>query len=710
MTDASAFETLLQPVWSAFPPDQLRIDHDVAKRGLRKELYGFCLLIPACDTERVETEWRRQCEAMELLLLASVVNPRELARLARKHLELVSQATHPVTWSHIGQDQDVPCRLVAEVGCQQTRRYQSEQLSPQWAAHGLSLLLASKTRVSERSDLSEIREKLLEMAPTPSVRHEWEAIKIPVCIRLCCKRDDTEVVVKYLRTRHRRQEGNASPFYTESVELFNRKYLSPKKLSHSMVGWLQELSAAGLALRWVDCDDFLDDRVAVAEAMRAITGASNSVIQGNLTYSMGVQVSELWMESTGNYISMCTGLMHSRGVEHVTMLIDTECPKWYWALYALFHASATHSIRSLTTCNMDFIEDDFREFIQAPQPLQVMYPSDQLPSAPKTGSFVVLNNKSRIYFDQHRRDEDEYVMASSIETPFRVIGANGDLTSVLVPCYGECWVCTSDIVSTQPDPFESDPDKQWNLTSHGITHLEFEFGCVWPTVENLGLLEFIGQPVTSIVLEFPRDNEGEVFELDKLWSFCPNLTELSIKRLRLASLDAFVQAYETGMCRLTSLHILGCDVLAQDGVAAFTKALGNPSTAISRTLNHLRVSLLYENRVPGGEVAQMFLSALQTNRRLSFFELQVYDDVLEMYTDEFEALNGSCLNYVSYPLPIRTTCAFLSVVKHAQTEAKDGPLARMDTFVLSRILDLAAEAQRRSVVLTERTHMFEELN
>ncbi|TMW65140.1 hypothetical protein Poli38472_009307 [Pythium oligandrum] len=499
-----------------------------------------------------------------------------------------------------------------------------------------------------------------------------------------------------------------SPFYAESAELFNRDAPFPIQLSHPMVGWLQELSAAGLALRWIEFYDFLKGRVAVAELMRAITGTPCSGVKGDSTCSLGAQVIEPSIESTESYISMCMGLMHSRGVEVVMMLIDMERPKWYWTLYSLFHASATHSIRSLTTWNMGFAADDFRDLVKAPQPLQVIYPRDQLPSAPKTGSFVVLNTDAQIYFDQNRRNEDEYVTTSAATTPFRVIGADGDMISILVPCYGECWVQISDIVSTHPDPFESDPEKQWNLTSHGITHFEFKYNDECATFENLGLLKFIGQPVTSIVIEKPGDIEGEVFDLDSLLLFCPNLTELSIKGLQLASLDVFVQAYESGICRLVSLDILGCDVLDQDSVASFTRALGDPSTAISRTLNHLRASLVDEDRVPDDEVAQMFLSALQTNKRLSFFELQVNDDVRETYKDEVEGLNGSCLNFVSYPLPIRSKCAFLSVVQHAQTQAKDGPLARMDTFVLSRIIDLTAEPQQRSVVLSWRTHMFEE--
>ncbi|TMW65141.1 hypothetical protein Poli38472_009308 [Pythium oligandrum] len=558
------------------------------------------------------------------------------------------------------------------------------------------------------------------MAATSRVRQEWEATKIPVCICLMHrKKDDVEAVVKHLLTLYQArstcQEGMESPFQADVVELRYREDLTTR-LPHPMSNWLQELSAVGLALRWINSDELLDGQVAVS----AITGASNTCIQANSTYSQGAQVMKIKMDGTENCKAKCMGLMHSRRVEQVTLdtwltgMNGVVWSKWYWLLYSLFHASATHSIRSLKIYDMGFSTADlqrFRELFQAPQPLQVMYPRVQQSATLKTGSFVVLNNKSRIYFDQHRRDEDEYVMASSIETPFRVIGATGDMTSILVPCYGECWVRTSDIVSTHPDPFESDPEKQWNLTSHGITHLEVVYNEAQPPSEILDVLELIGQPVTSISIDLPGFSGAEAFDLDNLWLFCPNLTELSLKGVCLDSLDIFLQAYETGVCCLTSLEILGCDVLAQDSVASFTTALGDPSTAISRTLTHLRISLAEqydeESGVTDDEVAQLFLSALQTNKRLSLLELQVNEEVLdETYADEFEALNGSYLNYVCNPLSLRTMCGFLSVIKHAQREVKDGPLAHMDAFVLSRIIRMAAEPGRRSVVLAERSHFF----
>ncbi|TMW56741.1 hypothetical protein Poli38472_006751 [Pythium oligandrum] len=744
MTDDTAFESLLQPLWDAIPRGHLQIQHDTANGGLRKELYAFRIEVPPPeDSPRQPRRFgsqvqppvsplsvhfeQRQLEIIELLLLASLVNPQVFMRLAREHISFTPTFPSPVGWHHIANNQVLPCRLVVEY----TGHFKWSD-HPQPPRDILSLLLRPTLRASEWNVVSEARKALLAMAWSQSVRQEWEAMKIPVCVRVTVEEDtDTvEAVVRHLcalqqarsdrimhsTLPHKGEEaGRENPFHADSVELICEHIQE----SHSFAEWLKNLTACGLAIRRFHLNEHLEGQAAVAEIVRAATAISSTGITKDSTYLHGAHIIEHEIGYSNNCLAFCSGLMHSRGVEHVKLrrlLDDDQSVNWYRVLYALFHASATHSIRSLEFCDME-IQDDglqrIRDFLQAPQPLQVMCEPDltyRVSSPSNLGSLVALKEGAPVSFDSELSNKDECVTVSSTTTQFPVIDSEGDVISILVPCYGECWVDASDVVSMVANPFESDLDKQWKLRSHDITHLKFFFDVEQQTDGILELLELVGKPLTSLTIDLPGLSGSEALDLDDIWAFCPNLTEFSIVGTYLTSLDTFIQAFESGTCRLTSLDVLGCDVEDQDSVVAFATAIGDPSTALSRSLKHLRISLVQKYRREEGlideDVAELFVSALKTNQRLSFFELQLSDNVCKTCKNEVDAHSEVYLNIVCNPPPLRARRAFLSVVKRAQSESKEGSLARLDAHVLSRIFEMAAESEQRAVFFTERSEHY----
>ncbi|TMW56742.1 hypothetical protein Poli38472_006752 [Pythium oligandrum] len=717
MTDEAALAALLRPWWDVFPPNNaLQVQCDPWKPGLRKKLYALRVDVPTPSTG-VEATWRRQLNAIELLLLALQVNPRAFMRLARTNCSL-SPAYG--SWSEVDEDEMLPCRLMIV--------FEDTLMSPcypMWHRDALRLLLSPELHAFDWRGFHETRQALLAMASTPRERRRCETMKIFVCTRFLFLKEEPvcETLMDLVTIQHKRSSNNQSisgereyPFQAEAVELvYATDILDRDRIafSYEMLDSVKRLvTTDGAVLRWMHLLEVRhtredhQHREIMGDFIRAITATQAGVTRGS-TYHLGTQVIETVTTDPGSFSCLCSGLMHSRGVEHVTLdgvfvrLAGGTDPilKWYWIIYSLFHASATHSITSLEIHDTNLLTEHaryVRGLIQASQPVTLIY--DVIPehhsnfewrSTPQPGSLVVLADDAPLFFTwQTNAVNTSSLNASADAKPFRVIYAFGSAVSILVPGYGQCWVRRRDIVSMCPDPFQDQPEHQWKLKTHRVTHLNITLEDETQDMRDsvLGvftLLELIGEPITSLTIDFPCTSSAYEVELSKLWSCCPNLTELSLNCTTLTSFDELIDAYESGACQVTSLDLCACCMLTESSVVSLAAALGDHSMAIAQTLRHLRIELEEDDLGVDQEVDEEgdfkvklsekdkvvpFLSALELNDRLSYFELCVSEDVKQEYHDSFYALDG---RLIVYPLSSRAKCAFLSVVRRAQKESEE---------------------------------------
>ncbi|TMW56736.1 hypothetical protein Poli38472_006746 [Pythium oligandrum] len=473
--------------------------------------------------------------------------------------------------------------------------------------------------------------------------------------------------------------------------------------------------------------------------------AATTGIQSPVSSRLGSQTVVSVIPAKHTLTLFCSGMMHSRVVEHWTLenvfgTSEERFDKWYWFMYAMFHVSATHSIKSLEIREEDFPIKDIEQVAHivhgSPSVLHEIYSPFLEPlnfteyntemfdyeGPPRMGSSITLKTGATIHLEMVQRGSMHVTVAQG-HTPFQVIYPRYDMVAILVPAYGKCWVNKSDIVAEIPNLYiDSVIEEQWKLKTHQITQLSFRFSGE-PDLQSHGaveLLKLIGMPLKSLAIEFPRHDIWRVWSFNDVWESCPHLVELCMENLGTTSLDIFVDAYASGKCRVSSLELFECALKYKRSVLSFSKALGDPSSPLAKTLQQLRFRLEEEDGIivtsddedeeglDDCEVVLAFLSALKTNQKLVFFELHVKSRLYEDYKEAFERLNSQYLSIVRRPLPVRAKCAFLSVVKKAQTEENVFSikgLASLDTHVLRHIFHMASEPEKRTIILDERSKM-----
>lgn len=294
---------------------------------------------------------------------------------------------------------------------------------------------------------------------------------------------------------------------------------------------------------------------------------------------------------------------------------------------------------------------------------------------------------------------------------------------IVVPGFGYCAVPRALVkrIVMRADTGDTTPRKSSLETGyHGaIKSLTLRF----TTLEQvddllLPLFRYLGPQLEAVDLSHLVTLAPE--DLCRILSLCPRLTGMDFNVSDPhGGLLALAQAYDDGRCRVEELCLVECQTYQH--VRPFVERLGDPTSAIAKTLRRLTFDSVHEDEVLPDDALNAVAAMLQTNNTIEYVELDVFPEVARSTWLRLIATEGKVLPVVKTPLPLEARVAFLSVVQtHSsssslpattQTRLESGndasgvnrrnlgDLRSLDRDVVRLIFLFAAEPKTRTVCL-----------
>ncbi|TMW61257.1 hypothetical protein Poli38472_013720 [Pythium oligandrum] len=713
--DDAAFAALLEPWWREFPSQSLKIAVKSEPSDFYERYYALNLTL----TDRVEL-WRRQYDAVEILLLASLVKPPKFKEMMWKMCGSMGGRSSEC----FDPESVMPCRFDVTVIPKGDRS--------RWYSGALEELFSFPTERSERFE--ETRAALVAQRSEKGLALDQVAIPVSVLLYF---QDEQSIIqaIDHLVDLQRQRLKDTTHFYPFALEQVSVT-VTRSPVSMELAEAINRFKATpGLQLGNLWHCGFQWDPVAptIGARRKAVwrwattaTAVPNhrTIVPQDVVHPPGDQLSrsdtvKCHDPCPEHFLAVCSSLMYASHVNKLVIGLDSSLDssssglKWCWLFYALFNSASCHSVAELRIEASEIRMDDIvrvRNLIRSPRPLEMLVNpvyeentmSKRLDSSPTQPSQVVLQDGAMIYLDNARSEEP--LTLSSGQQTFNVIHALDDGYEIMVPGYGQCWVDHQG-VATEIPPSEENATNQWRLTTHSIAKLSIRVDCTGLEDQEGGirvLLKLIGTPLLHLSICVPYDLLHHSY-FDLAWTYCPSLISLSFLRTNVDSFDDVMEAYATGRCRVSELAMEECRVRDPASTFDFVHALADPSTTLAKTLRQLRVSFMNESEevVIEDELLETLYSMLATNEQLRFLATTVSSDQFDRFNSRFDVFRGQPIRYL---VSLSAKCAFLSVVKHAQL-AEDGKnsatqaIGLVDSLVLSKIFFYASEPASRTVVL-----------
>ncbi|KAG6582935.1 uncharacterized protein IUM83_17382 [Phytophthora cinnamomi] len=204
-------------------------------------------------------------------------------------------------------------------------------------------------------------------------------------------------------------------------------------------------------------------------------------------------------------------------------------------------------------------------------------------------------------------------------------------------------------------------------------------------------LQLIGTPLQSLALYAVGSYR---ISMASIGQACPQLTDLFLEGVELASAGDFCLDVERSGCRLKCLGLVNA-FSTKDQVTRLAQAIASPSSHIAQHLTELGVSGSETSCSLDEANVQALLAMLQNNRRLSFLSLGMSPELQSLHEEDFRRHHGEPLPVVKDKLSTVHKLAFLSAVRGRQQET----LIELDDAVLTHILGLAATCATRAVTI-----------
>ncbi|TMW61265.1 hypothetical protein Poli38472_013728 [Pythium oligandrum] len=733
MADSNAaFTALLEPWWDVFPSEYVVIHSKSDGVDLREHFYALELPLYEPTDDR-EATWRRYCEAMAIILLASPVDPTTY------RWEI---------WDHCGIEEEyerqdyqlnMPSRLYVRLN-------DSIKYDLAWYLNAITTLLSPAT---ERSDaISASRAALLEMAKEQQLGLEKVVIPVVVSLSFDDQKPIFPILERLIELQRRWLDDSAAGrsgmylFYVERLEL----QVAWSFVSRGLVEAIEHYKASpGLQLHlikhppfaWMAPCSIVTKRTLLWRWAAATTGLPNAstVIPEDVLQASGVQLSgshqlDVFGLTGESFPALFSSLMHSSDVHELVIRNSMLFPsikdpsskyKWCWLFYALFNEASSHSVTSLHIDDKDIVLEDLltaRDMTTSTDPLKMLInpeydklmngssllsPTVELPPVQ-----VTLRAGAQINIDPLQSPEG--LIQTVQECTFDVVGQFRDGYGILVPGYGHCWVNHED-VTNKIKSSDDNSRNRWCFKTHSVKSLSISLNETHVEDDERGikeLLKLIGAPITQLTLTFSMGQALDQSYLDCVWTYCPRLDIFSFEYVEFDSLEGLIEVYASGRCRATVLSLPHCIIDDASSVIAFANALADPTTPIAMTLRQLRLTIIDHDEVDDmitHSTVCSFRDMLATNEHLDHLELWLSDDLYDVYEADFSDYDGE---EMLLPLPLPAKCAFLSVVKHGQRHERKGSrdstralelIGRLDNLVISTIFQFAGESSLRSIAL-----------
>ncbi|GLD92411.1 hypothetical protein PINS_up000944 [Pythium insidiosum] len=688
--------------------------------------------------------WRRTVEALELLALAEIVDSKIWSDVVRDIARNVYIKSHGRRPRPVNSQENAMTRLCRErmVVVTTSRRKNDEPHVKGRIGDVLHTLLRPRDEWSTASPIDEfpaLRAKLLDLCGTSQRQRErCERLIIPVsfCLEL---HSSLPPLTPFERIRKAHcatlfeppsLQRSECPFrlVDVSVDIIVDGRLTQEELRFQ----LSELrQSEGVMIKRLEFKGFHDD---VTVAMR------NEWLETIFASPRGVQCFTscgFYDRSPGEAAAFASSLMHARYTQSLRLNRDWCSPSsWPWVLYALFGASATHSISELDLpaplINGDIDEFDELTAARNPRPLLLTLSGLQdvdacCTDASRTPRRAIVEDG--VVLDVWKDDlaismvQDDDVGAASDtwmvteERVFDVLMETERLVLVLVPHVGVCAVDRSLCRIVDSDEVDA-----WNLETHSIRRLklttdmrvesfEFEEGddgalsndndeqVFQRTMRSAPcrFLEKIGRPLVSLELTLEAFDIVDAV-LERLPTCCPNLKELKVDGCRLQSFESVVALFRNGLA-LESLSIVCCPMSATTHL--LIQELGDPLSAMAKSLR--RISFSSHEVWHGSSVAYQLLCGmpriLQENHQLRWVSIATASPRVDSRQDAVRAIEKLRERVFVRPLSMRHKLAFLSVLEAAnRPEAAPAitgarVLAQFDSIIASIILSFSRHAE-----------------
>ncbi|GLD92410.1 hypothetical protein PINS_up000943 [Pythium insidiosum] len=687
--------------------------------------------------------WRRVVEALELLALAEIVDCEvwiDALTLILGHIYTSYPGPQPPRW--INALDDAMARLCRErmVVVTTSRRKNDEPHVKGHIGDVLHTLLRPRDEWSTAPPIDEfpaLRAKLVDLCGTSQRQRErCERLIIPVsfCLELHSSLPPLTPFERIRKTHCATLfeppslQRSECPFrlVDVSVNIIVDGQLTQEELRFQLSELRQN---EGVMIKRLEIKGFHDD---VTVAMRS------EWLETIFASSRGVECftsHDFFDRSPGEAAAFASSLMHARNTQSVVLDWKIRSPSsWSWVLYALFGASATHSISELDL-PMPLINGDMDEFDELtaarnPRPLLLTLLTLEdvdacWTEASRTPRRAIVEDG--VVLDVWRDDlaismvQDGDVGAASgtwmvtEERVFDVLMETERLVLVLVPHVGVCAVDRS-----LCRIIDSDEVDAWNLEAHAIRRLKFTTDVRAEDIEDeeeddnaagdgeqvfqrtmrsapCRFLEKIGRPLVSLDLTFETfDNVSAVLAL--LPTCCPNLKELKVDGCRLQSFESVVALFRNGLA-LESLSI-ACEHIDETmSIELLGRELRDPSSAMAKSLRRISLGSYEGDEELDGLLLREVQRVVQENHQLRWVVIR-RDLLLDgSHPEAVRFIEVLRERVVVYPLPMRHKLAFLSVIEAANRPdaalaiAGARALAQFDSGIASIILRFADDGE-----------------
>lgn len=271
---------------------------------------------------------------------------------------------------------------------------------------------------------------------------------------------------------------------------------------------------------------------------------------------------------------------------------------------------------------------------------------------------------------------------------------------VLLPGWGPAWVHDDarTIQEQTVSPLNDAPRKP-------VTEIAISFLTDESMPSTLQFLELLGRDVRRLHISKLIGNAqmGQWFQ--RLLVSCAHLEDLAIKNVDLDSTQFIVDSYAREFCRIKRLAFYGVrvhghaggDDVEENTLLPILEALGDEHHAITKYLDHitLRASVPVSN-----DLLNKAATMLDKNDRLLSLNVSTSNLTLGLadwirHVDSFTAKDNTVLTRRRSRFYLKKQLAFLSV-----TMSRSGAVLAMDTSVIARVFEFAAENACRRVSLT----------
>ncbi|KAF1329266.1 hypothetical protein FI667_g6005, partial [Globisporangium splendens] len=399
--------------------------------------------------------------------------------------------------------------------------------------------------------------------------------------------------------------------------------------------------------------------------------------------------------------AFCSALASSNGIQgvHLSNVFAEErgyhrFRKWQWTAYAFFWQESTSQISALRIDDTCLRQEDVLAISSI---LSAKYPAKQLlgreihsgltNNHPEDGDdnpndgddeivSVLVNKDARIDIDP----DDPYGRKSfTLDSEDHFLVMKDDETcefvDILVPGYAHCAVERESIQYYLRDskgtvavpPCLKDAAREAPSVDRCITSLDVEFKEAVQAEILQAFIELVGPPLASLVLKV-RTLSSE--SLGAILISCPRLKRLTIDIVEENSLGILAQAYEDGVCTISSLSLQGLE-LDSDEVTDFAQALGNKESVLAKTLEELSVGECIESYALDEANLSALLAMLETNTKIEYLELYVESALYDNFLPLFKEFHGQELPVMKESMPLACRFAFVSVIQHFNNTEED---------------------------------------